>query len=76
MNYNADINGILIDSDNEYRNIIVSKHGPNWINAPIKDIYNVFGKPRKYPFVMIELNGDPEPVGWGSQDKELVKVYF
>ena len=70
----TDIKGNLINSFQEYRNFIAKKHNKGWLKSEESDIYNVFGKPKKYPFIFIELDKDYEESAYCST--ELCKVYF
>ena len=74
MNYNEDIKGTLINNSSEYKSYINNFYD-GWKNSSDSELYNQWGKPDKYPFVFIQMWGDPEP-DWGSTIKEHVKVYF
>jgi hypothetical protein len=72
-NYNPDMKGKLISSFDEYRDYVSTKYHDGWKMSNEEKIYDVFGKPESYPFVMIEMNGDPDDPPFY---KELVKVYI
>ena len=70
----TDINGKLINSFEDYRNFIAIRHTKEWLKCTEIKIYHVFGKPKKYPFIFIELDKDYEDSAYCST--ELCKVYF
>jgi hypothetical protein len=75
MAYQADdIQGTLINSFDEYRSFISTKYTKKWLSGTISEIYEVFGKPLRYPFIFIELNRDYEDSAYEST--KLTKVYF
>jgi len=70
-----EINGTLINSIEDYKKFVAKKHVKDWLTSSDTELYKVFGKPKKYPFIFIEMIIDTEP-DWGIITKDLVKVYF
>lgn len=70
----SEINGKLVSSLEEYKKVIANRHNKVWLKSTDREVYKVFGKPKRYPFVFIELAKDYEDSAYEST--ELVKVYF
>jgi hypothetical protein len=73
--YNEDLDGVLINNFTDYKNYVIKHISDHWINSIESELYEIFGKPKRYPFIFIKLRGDPEP-DWGPITKEHVKVYY
>ncbi len=67
-----ELNGVLIETFLQYRELCVKVYSENWSKVNDKILYKTFGKPEKYPFIAFFMENQLD----GYRNKELVKVYL
>ena len=65
-----------LESFDDFRKVLIKKHGSVWIKASESDIKKGFGVPKQYPcFVKIEKEYDSE-ADWGDGWSEYFHFYY
>jgi len=70
----TEINGKLVSSIEDFRKIVSKRYNKVWLTSTEYELYNIFGKPKKYPFIFIELPKQYEDSAYEST--KLTKIYF
>lgn len=66
-----EMNGVLIETFNQYRNLMTSVYSDVWKNSSKEKLYETFGAPESYPFTAIFFQNRLNVY----EGKELCKIY-